>query len=204
MKCYNSGCSYTTSNPVIANEQMYWYLMAKDKGCTEFVNDSKNGSSNEVILQRIYNHVLSNLNDDIFYIINLTSMNRLDLEQSKTDRLQDILKPEALVRYDFETAELSLFSQVIGIVSFLNLYGKDFYIINNNKALSDTCWPPRDKFVEFLKKEKRVLNLFQFSRVEFHQNISHIKPWDYNSFGWAGHDGPEGHYAYYNKLKTLV
>jgi len=204
MKCYNSGCSFTTPDSIIANQQMYWYLLAKDKGCTEFVNHSRPGSSNDLILQRIYNHVLANLNSNTFYIINLTSMNRIELEPLQSDKLQDILKPEALIRYDFETAELTLFVQIIGVISFLNFYKKDFYIINNNKELSDTQWEPRDNFLEFLKKEKRALNLFKFSKFNFHQNISKIKPHDYNLYGWSGHDGPEGHYAYYSKLKTLV
>jgi len=204
MKCYNSGCSFTTPNSIIKNEQMYWYLLAKDKGCTEFVNDSKPGSSNDLILQRIYNHVLANLNSNIFYIINVTSTNRMEIEQLQSEKLQDILKPEALIRYDFETIELTLFAQLIGVISFLNFYKKDFYIINNNKKLSNTQWFPRDNFLEFLKKEKRALNLFNFSKFDFHQNISQIKPYDYNLYGWSGHDGPEGHYAYYSKLKTLV
>lgn len=204
MKCYNSGCSFTTPNSVIADEQMYWYMLAKDKGCTEFFNDSRPGSSNDLIFQRVYKHVLSNLTAETFYIINLTSLNRMELEQSQSEKLQEILKPEALVRYDFETLELTLFAQLIGIVSFLNLHMKDFYIVNNSKALSDTQWAPRDAFIDFLKKEKRALNLFNFSKYEFHQEVSRVKPYDYSLYGWSGHDGPDGHYAYYSKLKTIA
>jgi hypothetical protein len=128
----------------------------------------------------------------------------MELEQSQSEKLQEILKPEALVRYDFETLELTLFAQFIGIVSFLNLHMKDFYIVNNGKALSDTQWAPRDVFIDFLKKEKRALNLFKFSKFDFHKTVSYIKPYDYNLYGWSGHDGPEGHYAYYTKLKTIA
>ena len=183
---------------------MYWYMLAKDKDCCTFVNDSRPGSSNDLILQRIYRHLLSNLDTDTFYIINLTSTNRIELEQNKSDKLQDVLTPGAMSRLDFETAELTLFAQVIGIITFLNFYKKDFYIINNSKELSETMWHPRTQFVEFLKKEKRALNLFKFSKFDFHKTISHIKPYDYNLYGWSGHDGPDGHYAYYSKLKTLV
>ena len=118
--------------------------------------------------------------------------------------MQEILKPEALARYDFETAELTLFAQLVGIITFLNFYKKDFYIINNNKELSSTQWQPRDNFLDFLKKEKRALNLFKFSKFDFHQTESRIRPYDYDLYGWHGHDGPEGHYAYYCKLKELV
>ena len=204
MKCYNSGCSFTTHCLYIQNEYMYWYMLAKDRGCDEFINDSRKGSSNDLILQRVYNHVLSNVDSDTFYIINLTSLNRMEIEQSQTEKLQEILKPEALARYDFETAELTLFAQLVGIITFLNFYKKDFYIINNNKELSSTQWQPRDNFLEFLKNEKRALNLFKFSKFDFHQTISHIKPYDYDLYAWQGHDGPAGHYAYYSKLKTLT
>ena len=204
MKCYNSGCSFTTSDSVIQSEQMYWYMLAKDKGCDEFINDSRPGSSNDLIFQRIYNHVLSNIDSEIFYIINITSLNRMELEPSRSERLQEILKPEALVRYDIATAVQRVFAQLVGIITFLNFYKKDFYIINNNKELSSTQLQPRDKLLEFLKKEKRALNLFEFSKFDFHQSISNIRPYDYDLYGWFGHDGPEGHYAYYCKLKTLV
>ena len=204
MICYNSGCSFTTPNALISNEQMYWYMLAKDKGCNEFINESRPGSSNDLILQRIYNHVLSNINTKTFYIINLTSLNRIELEPFRSDKLQEILKPEALDRYDFETVELTLFAQLVGVITFLNFYKTDFYIINNNKELSKTQWQPRDNFLKFLKNEKRALNLFKFSKFDFHQTISHIKPYDYNLYGWSGHDGPTGHYAYYSKLKTLT
>jgi hypothetical protein len=183
---------------------MYWYMLAKDKGCSEFINDSRPGSSNELILSRVYQHVLANINDSTFYIINLTSVNRIELEQARSDKLQDVLKPDALVRYNFEIQELLLYSQIIGMISFLRLHNKDFYIINNSKELLDTQWLPRDDFLKFIKEEKRVLNLFKFSKFNFHCTISHIKPYDFNLYGWAGHDGPDGHSAYYSKLKTLI
>jgi hypothetical protein len=204
MLCYNSGCSFTTPNNFIKNEEMYWYLLAKDRGCNEFINESRSCSSNDLILQRVYNHVLSNLDSDVFYTINITSTNRIELEQSRSDKLQEVLTPESLSRYDFETAELTLCTQLTGIISFLMLYNKDFYIINNNKELNDSNWPKRNMFVNFLKKEHRALNLFKYSKFNFHKDVSKIKPYDYDLYGWSGHDGPEGHYAYYSKLKTLV
>lgn len=203
MKCFNSGCSFTSPG-IVKDEEMYWYYLAKDKGCTSFTNASKPGSSNELIFRRIYDHVLSNVHDVTFYIINLSSLNRIELENSQSDKLQEILLPAALIRYDFETVELSLFTQLIGIISFLNFYNKDFYIINNSKELSSTPFPLRDRFIEFLKKEPRALNLFKFSKFNFHKDISHIKPVDYDLYGWAGHDNSDGHCAYYSMLKTLI
>ena len=203
MKCFNSGCSFTSPG-IVTDEDMYWYYLAKDKGCTSFINASKPGSSNELIFRRVYDHVLSNVDENTFYIINITSLNRIELENTQTDKLQEILIPEALIRYDFEIVELSLFTQLIGMISFLNSYNKDFYIINNNKELSSTPFPLRDKFIAFLKKEPRALNLFKFSKFNFHKDISHIKPFDYNLYGRAGHDNLDGHREYYKMLKTLI
>lgn len=204
MICFNSGCSFTTPNNIIANNQMYWYLLASDLNCTQFINESRHGSSNELILQRVYNHVLENPKLDVFYIINITSLNRIELEISKSDKLQEILKPDALIRLDYEISELALFTQLIGIVSFLRLHNKNFYIINNSKELTSTPFPPRDNFVKYLREVPELLNVFSNSKYNFHKNVSKIKPYDYDQYGWSGHDDPTGHRAYYSMLKTLI
>ena len=46
--------------------------------------------------------------------------------------------------------------------------------------------------------------VFKNGKYEFHKDVSKIKPWDYDLYGWAGHDGVDGHYAYYQMLKTLI
>ena len=204
MICFNSGCSFTTPGSQIKQEDMYCYLLSKDLGCEQFINESRPGSSNDLIIRRVYKHVLENQNTDTFYIVNLTSLNRIELEQSKSDKLQEILTPEAVSRYDFETGELTAYSQIVGLVHFLNQHNKNFYIINNSKSFTEGAWAPRDAFIKFVKNEKRILNLYHWSKYEFHKDYSKIKPHDYNLYGWAGHDGPEGHYTYYSKLKTLV
>lgn len=204
MIVFNSGCSFTTPGVQIKQEEMYWYLLAKDLGSKDIINASRPGSSNDLIIQRVYNHVLKNSADDVFYIVNLTSLNRCELEQSQSEKLQDILKPDAIARYDFETVELTAYAQLIGLVSFLNLYEKDFYIINNSKGFASGSWPPRDNFKSFVDSDPRILNLYQWSKYDFHTNHSKIKPYDYDLYGWHGHDGPEGHHAYYNKLKELI
>lgn len=203
MKCFNSGCSFTTPG-IVTDEDMYWYGLAKDKGCTSFINASKPASSNELIFRRVYDHVLSNVDGNTFYIINLSSLNRIEIEDTQSDKLEKILMPEALARYDVEIVELALFTQLIGLIVFLNHYKKDFYIINNSKELNSSPFPKRDQFVEFLKKEPRALNLFKFSKFNFHKDISHIKPFDYKLYGWAGHDDLAGHQAYYSMLQTLI
>jgi hypothetical protein len=204
MICFNSGCSFTTPNTIVNDEQMYWYYLAKNLGGTQFINDSKAGSSNDLIIRRVYNHVLSNISIDTFYIINLTSLNRIELNEINTDRFEDILTHDAISCINFEILELTLFTQLIGLISFLNFYKKDFYIINNSKELSDTPYPLRDNFVKVLKAEPRALNLFNNSKFNFHRDVSKIAPIDYKLYGWHGHDGPEGHYAYYKMLEKYT
>ena len=204
MLCFNSGCSFTTNDEHVANEQMYWYMLAKDLGCTSFINHSVPSSSNEEIFRRIYVHVLENLDSNVLYFINITSTNRIDIVAERTSRMQEILTKEAIAVYDYEIRELSLFTQIIGLMSFLDLHKKKFYIINNSKELSSSQYPLRDRLIDYLINRPELLNIFKNSKYEFHKNISKIKPWDYNNYGWAGHDGVTGHYAYYQMLKTLI
>jgi hypothetical protein len=152
----------------------------------------------------VYDHVLANLDTEVLYIINVTSINRIELEPNISDKLQDVLTPAALARYDFETVELNLFTQLVAIISFLRTHNKDFYIINNSKELSFSPYPPRDRFTEFLVQEPRAINVFKNSKFNFHKDVSGIKPYDYDQYGWHGHDVPEGHRAYYEFLKTLL
>lgn len=206
MMLYNSGCSFTSEhiNPIISNEQMYWYYLALDMGANPILNDSSTGASNNLIIQRVYRHLLANLEADTFYIINLTSLNRLDLEQRTSDKFQDILTPEAISRIDWETAELVAYTQIVGLVSCLNLHKKDYYIINNSTTFELDPGQPRKQFADLLKDNPRILNLYQYSRYDFHEKYSRIKPWDYDLYGWNGHDGPAGHLAYYHKLKEII
>jgi hypothetical protein len=206
MICFNSGCSFNVPNLEInlANEQMYWYLLAKDLGCTTFINQSVDGCSNEEIFRRVYAHVLENTDDDVLYFINLTSLNRIDLSAQGTSKLQDVLTKESIVLYDYEIRELGLFTQLIGLISFLDQHNKKFYVVNNSKALSNQPYPLRDTLVKYLSGRSELLNVFDNSKYEFHKDVSKIKPWDYDDYGWFGHDGVEGHYVYYQMLKTLI
>lgn len=205
MIIYNSGCSFTSPMPgILKDSDMYWYMLGKDLNATKFINDSQPGSSNNLIIQRVYNHVLANLNLDCFYVINLTSLNRIQLCQNQTEKLQEILIPAALATYDFETMELTAYVQIMGLVSFLQLHKKNFYIINNSKEFTNGPWPPRDNFMKFVSNTPRILNLYQYSKFDFHSKYSRIKPIDYNLYGWNGHDGPDGHLAYYKKLKEII
>lgn len=205
MQIYNSGCSFTTEHPgFIHEDQMYWYFLSKDLGADNVINESKSGSSNNLIIQRVYRHLLSNLDSDTFYIINLTSTTRLDLEPSKSDRFEDVLTADAIIRHHWETNELVAYTQIVGLVAFLNLYHKNYYIINNSKAFEWNPPGPRNPFFNFVKDNPRILNLYQYSKYNFHETYSGIKPWDYNLYGWNGHDGPAGHLAYYYKLKEII
>jgi hypothetical protein len=205
MMLYNSGCSFTSEHHgIVTDDQMYWYYLALDMGANQIVNDSSSGSSNNLIIQRVYRHLLANLEADTFYIINLTSLNRLDIERFKSDKFQDILTPEAISRIEWESLELIAYSQIVGLISCLNLYKKDYYIINNSIAFQWDVPPPRREFFDFVKDNPRILNLYQYSRYNFHEKYSGIKPWDYDLYGWNGHDGPAGHLAYYHKLKEII
>ncbi len=183
---------------------MYWYLLGKDLNCDQFINESRPGSSNDLIIQRVMRHVLENPNLDVFYIINLTTLNRLELEKNTSDKMEHVLKPEALVRLDHEIVECTAYAQIIGVVSLLKQYNKDFYIINNAKCYCDGSWSYRDNYMNFVLNEPRILNLYKWSKFNFHKDVSKIKPYDFHLYGWFGHDGPEGNYAYYKKLKEII
>lgn len=183
---------------------MFWYLLAKDLGCNNFENQSRPGSSNDLIIQRVYDHALSNPGQSILYIINLTSLNRIEIEANRSEKIQEILVPDALMRYDFETVELTAYSQLIGVISFLESRDLKYIVVNNSKGFTKGPWHRRDNFVDFINSRKNILNLYDDSRVEFHQYRSKIKPYDYNLWGWNGHDGPEGHFAYYQMLKSKL
>jgi hypothetical protein len=183
---------------------MYWHYLARDMGAQTIINDSQSGSSNNLIIQRVYRHLLSNLDCDTFYIINLTSLNRLDLEQRRSDKFEEVLIPEAISRHEWETVELVAYSQIVGIVSCLNLYKKNYYIINNSRTFDWDPFGPRKPFFYFVNDNPRILNLYQYSRYNFHEKYSGIKPWDYDLYGWNGHDGPAGQLAYYHKLKEII
>lgn len=204
MICFNSGCSFTTPNSIIKQEEMYWYRLAMDLGCTHVINESRNGSSNDLIIRRVYKHVLENPDLNTFYIINLTSLDRCELTQEHSEKMHEILTPDTLARYDFETVELTAYGQIIGLVSFLTQKQKNFYIINNSKGFTTGQWPPRDAFMSFVDQEPRILNLYQWAKHDYHRLHSKIKPYDYELYGWNGHDGPDGHHAYYIKLRELI
>lgn len=183
---------------------MYWRMIAQYRGCDYFINQSANGSSNDLIMRRVYDHVLRNQSENFLYIINLTSLNRIEIEMSCSDKLEEILVKDALHRYDQEAMELALYTKIIGLISFLRSNQKDFYIINNSKGFIQGPWSPRDAFMEFINQEPRVLNLYEFSKAEFHEKYSRIKPHDYEKYGWGGHDGPEGHRVYFEKLLEII
>jgi len=204
MICFNSGCSYTTSNQFIDEENMYWYYLAKYVGCDQFINESKDGSSNDLIFERVVRHVLENVELNTFYIINLTSLNRLELCSTTTHNFEQCLNRQAISMLEFEVLELTAYPKIIGLVSFLNCYKKNFFIINNSNPFIKGEYTKRNAFTNFIENESRILNLYKWSKVEFHEKISKVKPYDYNQYGWQGHDGPEGHYQYFLKLTEII
>lgn len=202
--CFNSGCSFTTAVPQIHESQMYWYLLGQHLGCTEFENQSRPGSSNDLIIQRVYRHVLENLIKDVIYVIGLTSLNRLEIEPNRSEKMQDILNPRAISQIDWETIELTAYGQIIGLVSFLRFYKRRYFIVNNSKGWIEGQWYPRDQFMKFVQNTPEILNLYSDARIDFHEKTSGIKPYDYDIYGWNGHDGPTGHRAYFEMLRNKL
>lgn len=204
MICFNSGCSFTTPNRFIDEKDMYWYRLGQYLGCDTFINESKNGSSNDLIIERVMRHVLEHTQLNVFYIVNLTSLNRLELCAAQTHHFEKCLNREAISLLEFEVLELTAYTKIIGLVSFLNYYQKPFFIINNSKSFIKGEFTKRNAFTTFIENEPRILNLYNWSRVDFHKNFSKVKPYDYDRYGWQGHDGPEGHYHYFLKLTELI
>jgi hypothetical protein len=208
MLCYNVGDSYTCAEnyPWCPNSKdHYWYRIAQDVyNCSEIVNDSLPGRSNSAIFRAVMKHCLENPNIPAIYFINVTSIFRIDLSDPNSDTLHKILTPKAITNIDFETIECTLYLQLIGLIEFLKFRNKPFLIFNNNKNFSSDQLPKRDAFVEYIKNEPRVVNWFNNARIAFHENISKIKPVDYDQYQWNGHDGTEGHKAYLEMLLTRL
>jgi len=201
--CYNTGNGIGIWCPNV--EDHYWYKIGmNDYGCTDFINESIPGRSNDMMIKLVIKHVLENPTVDVLYIINITSIFRFDLNSPDSETLQNILTAEAVANLDFETVECTLYAHLIGLIEFLKSRNKKFLIINNGKNFSDSPLPIRDAYVAYFKQEPRVLNWFDNGKVSFHKNITKIKPVDYNSYGWSGHDGYAGQTAYYKMLVTRL
>jgi len=157
-----------------------------------------------MMIKLVMKHCLENLNIPTLYIINITTIFRFDLTTPHSHTLHDILTPRAIADLDFETIECTLYAHLIGLIEFLKSRNKQFLIINNGKNFSDDQLPMRDSYVKFFKNEPRILNWFDCARINFQENITKIKPVDFDTYGWNGHDGPAGHAAYYDMLTARL
>ena len=204
--CYNVGDGHASTGLWCPNvTDHYWYKIALDHyGCTDFVNESLPGRSNDAMIKLVIKHVLENPTADILYILNITTIFRFDLTVPHSYTLHHILTTEAVADLNFETIECTLYAHLIGLMEFLKARNKKFLIINNGKTFSDSQMPMRDAYVEYFKQEPRLLNWFDNGKVSFHENITKIKPVDYNLYGWNGHDGCAGQTAYYKMLATRL
>jgi hypothetical protein len=137
MKVYNVGDSFTEAGPWAPNEQEhFWYRLAQDLGCSEFVNDSQGGRSNERILKLVLQHLLENPAEDTVYFVNITTIYRLDVTGDGDDKFHDILRPNAIANFAFETVECNLYMQLIGVVEALKARNKQFLVFNNFQNFS--------------------------------------------------------------------
>lgn len=202
MILYNLGDSHTYHNgrwcPNI--EDHYWYKIAQLYGCKTIINESVPGRSNDSMIKLAIKHCLENPLTPVLYIINITTIFRIDIVSSHSHTLHGILTKEAIKHLEFETVECTLYAHLIGLIEFFKSHNKQFLIINNGKNFSEGSLPMRDVYVSYFRNEPRVLNWFNNSRIWFHENITKIKPVDFKQFGWDGHDGPDGHNSYYQML----
>jgi len=204
--CYNVDDGHASNGvwcPKV--EDHYWYKIAmEDYNCTDFVNESRPGRSNDMMIKLVIQHCLENPTLPTLYIINITTIFRFDLTSPHSYTLHNILTPDAISVINFETIECTLYAKLIGLMEFLKARNKPFLIINNGKNFSDEPLPMRDSFVQYFKQDSRILNWFDNARIYFQENVTKIKPVDFNQYGWNGHDGPEGHRYYYEMLKLRL
>jgi hypothetical protein len=205
MDAYNVGDSFTYAGAWCPNEQdHFWYRIAQDLGCVNIINDSEPGASNDSIIKRVMRHCLENPRADTLYLINITTIYRFDITDTGSDKFHDVLKPAAIADLAFERVECTLYAELIGMIELLKARNKKFLVFNNFENFTDAPLPMRDAFVRYIKQEPGVMNWFANARGNFHQAVSQIKPWDYDSKGWVGHDGPQGHLAYYKMLASSL
>lgn len=214
MILYNLGDSYTCyleadKDPSIGAwcpniEDHYWYKIAQLYGCKKIINESLPGRSNDMMIKLAVKHCLENPKLPTLYIINITTIFRIDLTTPHSHTLHNILSKKAVETLNFETIECTLYAHLIGFIEFLKSRNKQFLIINNGKNFSADPMPMRDAYVKYFKQEPRILNWFDNSKIWFHENVSRIKPVDFNLFRWNGHDGPEGHYEYFKMLQQRL
>jgi hypothetical protein len=207
MILFNVGDSHTCDSggwcPNVHNH--YWYKIAmQDYGCTSFINESLPGRSNDAMMKLVVKHCLDNPELPTLYIINITTIFRIDLATKNSSTLHNILTPSAISELDFETIECTLYAHLICLIEFLKANNKEFLIVNNGKNFSDSQLPMRDSYVTYFKQEPRILNWFDNSRIYFQENVTKIKPVDFDKYGWNGHDGVEGHSRYYECLRTRL
>ena len=207
MLLFNTGDSHTCPDRRWCSnvKDHYWYKLAiNDIGCRDFVNDSLPGRSNDMMMKLVIKHCLENPTQSTFYMINITTIFRIDLSGSSSSTLHEILTPKAVVDLDFETVECTLYAHLIGLIEFLKSRNKQFLIINNGKNFNDNQLPMRDAYVNYFKQEPRILNWFDNSRIYFQENVTKIKPIDFHHYEWNGHDGAEGHQKYYEMLRARL
>ena len=206
MLLFNVGDSHTTPDKKWCHniEDHYWYKMSKLLGCDSVINSSRPGDSNDMMIKSVMTHELLNSDKNSCYIINITTIFRIDLNYSSSSTLHRILSSSAISILDFETIECNLYSNLIGLCEFLKARRKKFFIINNGKNFSASTLPKRDAFVEYFQKLPQALNWFEDSKISFHESVTKIKPVDFDLYGWSGHDGAEGHAAYYEMLSKKL
>jgi hypothetical protein len=123
MIAYNVGDSFTFPGSWAPDEtKHFWHQIARNCGCTKFVNDSEPGRSNDRIIKLVMQHALENPTADVLYLINITTIYRFDITDTGGDKFHDVLKPKTIAELDFELVECTLYMQLIGLIELLNKY----------------------------------------------------------------------------------
>jgi hypothetical protein len=203
--CYNIRDEHASNGTWCPNlEDHYWYKIAVLYGCKQIINESMPGRSNDTMIKLAIKHCLENPKLSTLYIVNITTIFRFDLTTPHSHTLHNILTQKAIQELDFETIECTLYAHLIGLIEFFKSHNKQFLIINNGKNFSDNQLPMRDVYIEYFKKEPRILNWFDNGRIWFQENVTKIKPVDFAQYGWNGHDGPAGHQRYFDMLANKL
>lgn len=218
---YVIGDSYTTPNVCVNVEDSYWNKFAKHINADVTVNHSHPGKNNSNMLRNAIRFVLENKGKNIFVLIGLTTLYRVDYYNDSIvnhyndkngntselyihnyDKKQSSEFDKWFVStwcYDFLL--VNLLKDILTSAAFFQLNKVNYLIHNCSIIIHQELHNPLVKsFTQEVNKDLRVLNLYKdsFHNLNLEQGI---KPADYDRYGWNGHHGPEGNEIYFQYLK---
>lgn len=218
---YVIGDSYTTPDFCVSVEDSYWSKFAKYINADIIVNHSHPGKNNSNMLRNAVRFVLENKEKNIFVLIGLTSLCRLDyynrsiinLFNDKNGNTSELY----IHNYDkkqssefdkwfvstwcYEFSLVNLLKDILTSAAFFQLNKVDYLIQNCSATHQQELHNPLVKlFTQEVNKDLRVPNLYKDSFHNLNLELG-IKPADYDNYGWHGHHGSEGNEIYFQYLK---